>query len=317
MDSLLRLPALYNWAKWASVARDSDEQLDIAENWRLLWSKWLTAYSGSPAGKTTEELEIEVIGEILDEFSVTRPRAISLYDYRVEFYRLICAASSITCQGLHLDGLINAIMRPGLYLPLKFTDGDNLLFHCGFNGFTLDEVSGVLSSPDTRKPTILSDGTNVFMGLRSPTDDAFTWAITMPTLADFSKLTIRWVFSVPADSTTRIGPTNGNTAAVNGAFDLLIQPDNKIRFAVNNGAQHIIESDAALLANTLYEVWGVIDSGTMKMYVDGVLQADTEALGGTPAFETSSGIVLGSSGAGVPFQGVNYELAIHGDTITP
>lgn len=315
MDSILRLPVVHNWAMWASINRGDAASIDIAENWRLLWAKIVESYSGTSAGKTSSELEIEGINYILDDFSQTLPLKVSLEDSRKWLYRFLCSANGLNCEGLQLRDLLYTVLGPEVFIPLKFTDGDNRLFHCGFNGFTYDEQSGTTIT-DNRKLDFINGGAGTFMGLRSDANDTFAWPVTMPTLADFSALTVRWIFKMPADGVLRFGPITGDSSSTNGAFDIRKKTDDTLQFTIHDGSsQENVISDSAITNNALTEVWGIVDGTNMKMYVDGVLQADTETLAAAPAFYTAAGVGLGF--AGIEFKGINYEFAIHGDVITP
>ncbi|MCK5609583.1 hypothetical protein KAR91_47350 [Candidatus Pacearchaeota archaeon] len=318
MDSILTLPVIHNFLHWVRSIRG--DPVDVADAWRLLWAAQYEAYGGvTAAGKTSEELEIQTLKLALADLNLTVPLDVSLNDLRFSYYNGWCSTLGLNSTGQLLDSLYSLI-GPDVFTPLKFTDGDNRLFHCGFNGYFLDEQSMIIGQSDLdHKLLFNNDGTNSFAGLLSEENDEIEWDLTMPTVADFGTLTIRWLFAMAQDGDVRVGPVNGNPATTDGAFAIQKAADNKIVFAVNGGGAVSIESDDAISSLALTEVMCIIrdveDTSTMFMYVDGVLQADSSALVSAPDFYTDQGVFVGNVLA--PFKGVNYEVSIHADDLTP
>lgn len=80
-----------------------------------------------------------------------------------------------------------------------------------------------------------------------------------------------------------------NGDGTNG-YELILNGANRLEFNVGvNGTEHDIMSDSTALADgTWHQVIGTYDGSTIKMYIDGVLQNDQEAIAGTVSYGSQS-----------------------------
>jgi hypothetical protein len=313
-DSFITLPPVWRIAWWNSLGRAPDP----FENWRELWSIQMAAHEDDPTNKDLTDIEIQTIRLILEDQNWPLPELTSLHDHRKALYKQNCNDAGLSEEDQML-ALFNRVFGEDVWVPKKYTLGDNGLYHCYFNNCPREELTNTF--PDTtcyRKLHLVKIGDNTFFGLKSTTEELITWSYTIPTVADFSALTIRALMRFRNVGAVTFGPLNTSNLGQNGIWALSKDGSDKINFSVHDGTslKTIVSDDT--LNNEIIEIFAIVDDTTIKMYIDGVLQADTAALVAAPDYYSEDKIYIGDPlGAGNNFKGTMFELAIDAEVITP
>lgn len=318
MEAFLQLPMVQRIGFWNSRTRDTG---DAVANWRDTWEQQLRAYEGDPTDKDLTEIEFETIQRILEDFSQSVPGLKSLHDMRKALFKFNNDDVG-TSEEDQMLALFLRVYDEGVWIPNKFTRGDNNIFHCLFNNCPFEE--NTMTTPEVeifRKIHLAKDQTtnNNYYGVKSNQEELYEWAYTLPTFDDLSALTVRAIMRFKNNNQITAGPNVGGDLTTNGAWLLYKDSDNKIKFLVYDGTSlKTIESDSTH-NNEIVEVYAIIDGTTSKMYIDGVLQADTAALAAEPAYYSEDSVFIGDVVfAGVNnFRGTMFELAIDAEVITP
>jgi hypothetical protein len=103
----------------------------------------------------------------------------------------------------------------------------------------------------------------------------------------------------------------------NVGYSLYTGPSNTLRFFVGTGTAQITTDTGFTWDNSWHHIVGTYDGSSVRLYVDGVLLADTPASG---SIASSSGIklvVARFNNGGFPFYGFLDEVAVYDHALTP
>jgi hypothetical protein len=311
----LYLPGPLRIAYWNSLGR----ALDPIQNWTDLWSVQMAAHEQDPTGLDWKDIETQAIRLILEDNGWPLPELISLHDDRAAMFQYSCNDVGLS-ETDHMLELFNRVFGVDVWLPNIYETGTVApIFHSFFNNCPREEITN--TEPDTtcyRKIHLVKVGDNTFFGLKSETEELISWTYDIPALANLSSFTVRAMMRFKNINLLTFGPNSGGDPITqNGFWGISKAGDNKIYWSVNDGTSlKTIVSDAAH-NNEIIEIFCIIDGTDIKMYIDGVLQADIGTLDAVPDWYSAGSIYIGDNAGGNDFKGTMFELAIDGEVITP
>lgn len=303
---------------WNSTNR----ALDPVQNWLEFWSVQMAAHGVDPTGLDWKDIEQRGMTLILEDQGWPVPELISTHDIRKAIYKFSCSDVGFSEEG-QMRELFDRVFGEGVWITNKFVDSDNSIFHCNFNSCAIEENSMVVPNAACfRKIHLAKDAStgNTYFGFKSDNEELIQWDYTIPVFADWSALTVRAIMRFKNQNAITAGPSmGGNPLSNNGTWILSKAADNKINFSIHDGTSlKTIESDAAH-NNEILEIFGIVDGTTIKMYIDGVLQANTDTLSAVADYYTEDSFFIGDpifAGAN-NFKGTMFECAVDAEVITP
>jgi len=312
----LFLPEIQRIAYYNSISRG----LDPVQNWREMWTIQLTAFEGDPTNKDWKEIEFEAIKLILEDANWSIPTLKSQYDERKAILKYAANDVGFSEEG-QLKELLGRVFGYNVWIPNKFTQGDDNFFRCFFNNCAREENTQTEPSVGCyRKWHLQHDNGNTYFGLKSNNPgELITWAFSLPTYADLSALTIRWIGRFKNNGKTVFGPNTGGTLSTNGLWALTKAGDDKIYWNVHDGTSLKSLPSDDTHNNEIVEVYCIVDGTSIRLFIDGVEQAASPmSLDAVPAWFSDDAIYVGDPLIGVNhFIGSNFELSINHAVITP
>ena len=273
-------------------------------------------------GKSTINLECEIYQTYAPVIGLSVPQTISINDLRNIFWGQLLTIAGLTKED-NFIGDFNQLFNPDIFVPLKYTDGDNTKFHCAFNWRTYDEITKEFSDEaDNSAIGILHTGGKTYLAINLPSVLSRLWTQTFSAFTNMGTFTARW-YGYPNNSGAQMLMLSNNGGLTSeGTWAILRETTDAIAFYMHDGTSlKSITSDAATHDGSYVDVSCIVDTGNvMKMYIDGVLQADTQALAKAPDYLATGEYGVGGTIAGLgarPFKGTLVEAKINEDRITP